>query len=133
MIQRIQTIYLFLAFIFLLLLIFTPLSIPTDLVNLNGNYILLALTVLGMIDAMAAVFLFKNRKLQLSITRLLGIMLLVLTALVFYFAYTSGVLASFSAFNPEWIFAPGAWIMTLLAQRGITNDIKLLRSVDRLR
>jgi uncharacterized protein (UPF0333 family) len=79
--------------------------------------------------AFAAIFLFGNRKLQLKLA-IVGL-LLAIGMLVVYFLemqnFTSGTIALSCVFH----FAVAA--LYIMAIRGIRNDEKLIKSLDRLR
>lgn len=150
MIQRIQSIYLLLAFVCLLLMNFWPIaSFGPAIVNLQGvvsqsdialepildlqySYLQLPLMLLTLIT----IFLFKDRKKQMLLARL--DYLLVLAFIVWMqidlerFSEQSGqgiqVSYDISTFLPVIALA-----FLLLAHRAIKKDEELVRSLDRLR
>jgi hypothetical protein len=121
MIQRIQTLYFFLVFCLMMVLLFVPFTVSL-LSNIEASGIALL--------AIIAIFLFKNRKLQIWFGYI--ILLVILLDYVLFFVFS---------FNPA-IFASGiltflipfiAGVLDFLAIRGIKKDEKLVRSADRLR
>ncbi|HEU4472560.1 MAG TPA: DUF4293 domain-containing protein [Flavisolibacter sp.] len=138
MIQRIQSIWLLLVAIFAAVTFRFPfytgerlvdgLPAVTDLDALTTIW-LTVLTALAGGVAFVNIFLFSNRKLQLKLCYF-GILLTVLL-LVMYFLeignFTRGSIALWCLFH----FAMLAFY--ILAARGIWNDEKLIKSMDRLR
>lgn len=133
MIQRVQTIYLFVAA--LLAVLAVALSVPyalsgTSALELND---FLPLTILSGIVAavcLAAIFLFRNRVLQINVCRLALLLSIALLLIAGYFALqTEGqdlpqAGAAFPLLNI---------VFTVLGIRGIRADDRLVRSMDRLR
>jgi hypothetical protein len=87
------------------------------------------LTVLAGAIALATIFLFKNRKLQLQLCYL-GILVTVLL-LAMYFLETGNFYSGNIALWAIFYFA--ILICYILAARGVWKDQKLIRSMDRLR
>jgi hypothetical protein len=161
MIQRVQSIYLFIASVITVLLftfnIWTAQTTDgTQRVVLNiveltyssteapavsySMYWLSILTVIIAIGGFATVFLYKNRNLQLKLVRLNLLLLIVLLVLIFY--YIEEAKAFFIDVPVENIistFDIGIYlplvsiIFFFLASRGISADDRLVRSADRLR
>jgi hypothetical protein len=138
MIQRIQTLWLLLAAVFDAITFRFPfyngdwtkdaVPNPVDL-DADTTTPLLLITILTGALAFAAIFLFGNRKLQLKLA-IVGL-LLAIGMLVLYFLemqnFTSGAIALSCIFH----FAVAA--LYILAIKGIRNDEKLIKSLDRLR
>lgn len=138
MIQRIQSVWLFLASIFNAITFRFPFYVGDwqkdtveQVIDLNAQTTLI-LTIITVITGMLAlvnIFLFNNRKLQLKLTYA-GLLLSVLL-LVMYFLemgnFNSGGIALWSLFY----FA--IFVFYLLAAKGIRKDEKLIKSLDRLR
>ncbi len=104
--------------------------------EVTDHVVLLILTVVCIGLALAALFLFKNRPLQIKLGRFLviGIVLVVLlSVLLFYMDYK--VLAAGTEVSVEYgyLLPIAALIVTVLAIRYIGKDEKLVRSADRLR
>ena len=152
MIQRVQSIWLFLAaatlFLLLILPIFTRQGTTGDLsFQIGGIYqkinnvsqktesftALFGGTILVGLICLANIFNFKNRTLQ---KRIILLTIVLIIALV-------GWAASYALHTPGGIngvnYGVGAYLpvfsilFCLLAIRGINNDDKLIRSADRLR
>ncbi len=149
MIQRIQSIYLLLASgafgsLFALPLLTTPTADKATAVaqmadgqlNLFDNTGLLGLTCMGVVLALAAIFLFKNRAVQGKMASsgiMVGILLLVLAGVA-----VQGVRGSIPPDGTvQFGLGVGApvigTLLLYLASRAIQKDEKLVRSMDRLR
>ena len=104
---------------------------PATISYLTGAvYIpILLLTILLFLTALVAVFMYKQRKLQLRIT-IAGIIVSILT-LVLYFMQTRKFASG--TFSLTALLAVAVPIFFILAARGIYKDEKLVRSLDRLR
>lgn len=161
MIQRVQTIYLFLASMALALLFVFPLYTYKEVqadqsvkdVKLTiqgrfekpsntGEYILVKpnlpktiVTVIIGLGLFGSIFLYGNRKRQLRITR---VMIIFTFLQVFYFLSSlSNVVTAANVQNAQTgiavAFPSIAIILTALAGRAIRKDDELVRSADRLR
>jgi len=135
MIQRIQSLWLLLAgagSLATLKLSFYSGNKDNNLFEeLNGtsHFLLLILAVAVALAAFAALFLFKNRKLQTQLS-LLGLLLQV-GALVLYFLQTQKfVTGNFTLTSAVSFAIP---VFFILAIMGIRKDEKLIKSMDRLR
>ncbi len=144
MIQRIQSIWLLLAAIAILCLLFVPVlthKSSESIFILNGyginnkptNVLLLVSTVLAGLISLLNIFNFRNRKLQI---RVASLNILLILGLSFWLSQLAKQLPGGieSSDIGVGLFLPLiAIIFTLLAIRGIKNDDKLIRSADRLR
>ena len=155
MIQRIQTLFLFLVFLIILACFFFPVaSFWGDLyiVKLGvlgveeqfqydavwPNTILLPV-VLGLIGFLSfvTIFLYKRRMVQMRLIRFALLLNIVYLALVFF--YYVPELESITQTNADYITEPGVYLsivsvlFLILALRFIRKDEKLIRSADRLR
>ncbi|RYG18665.1 MAG: DUF4293 family protein [Chitinophagaceae bacterium] len=151
MIQRIQSIWLLLAAITILCLLFAPVFTVVDkniIYVLDGtgikefingvntptmNIPLLISVVLAGLISLINIFNFRNRTLQ---KRIASLNILLILGLSFWLSHLGknipGGLGT--AEIGVGLFLPVvAIIFTLLAVRGIKNDEKLIRSADRLR
>lgn len=139
MIQRIQSVWLFLAAAFDAVTFRFPIysgdwtkdttPAPIEL-NATTTTWFTILTVITAGLAFANIFLFKNRPLQLKLCYLgvfLTLALLALYGVEIINAFYSGTIALWS------IFYIAVLIFFVLAARGVRKDQKLIRSLDRLR
>lgn len=131
MIQRIQTIYLFLASIFAIIFIFSPYAFSgVYTLNTSDNVGVSVLSGLIAAVSLISIFLFRNRPLQMNICKLNIVLVLGLVALAIYSAYlTEG--NDTPAYGA--VFPALALLGLFLAFRGVKADHNLVRSVNRLR
>ncbi len=143
MIQRIQTVYLILAsavsggFIFVFDL-WTNLKSEIYALDLfsRESFLLKVIPLLFMLSAivsLATIFLFKNRKMQFVVGRLIILINLFLLGLLIYVSLTlpGGILISEKGIG---MFLPiVAILLIVLANKAIKKDEDLVKSVDRLR
>lgn len=155
MIQRIQTLFLLLAAAVMGVLLVPSLSfvsyegnpevlegpvkalLADQVYNVYDQSVLLGITGVAAILALATIFLFKNRPLQMRLNQIgmaAGILILLLAAIFFYPALEESEL-SVTALSPGLgIGIPVLFIIFLfMASRNIRKDEKLVRSMDRLR
>jgi len=138
MIQRIQSVWLFLASIFNAITFRFPFYIGDwqkdnvqQVIDLNAQTTLL-LTIVTVVTGLLAfvnIFLFNNRKLQLKLTYA-GLFLSIFLLAMYFLEmgnFNNGDIALWSLFY----FA--IFVFYLLAARGIRKDEKLIKSMDRLR
>lgn len=155
MLQRIQTLWLFLSttmilclFLFPYLQVFNAMGTP-KVIKVTGIYeniggqivktedftLITIVTVLLALVPLAIVFMYKDRKRQI----MLGyVTILLILAYSFWLATTAktslgDVQLQFQNYGLGIIFIPLSMFFIILAIRGIRSDIKLLRSADRLR
>jgi hypothetical protein len=158
MIQRIQSVYLFIAFVALVVLYFFPVASFLSDLSYNKFYIthlqtltpgvdtpvsnslILPLAIFnGIIAAITvmSIFLYKKRILQSRIVKLAILMSIILIALIF-FVY-SPLISRATTAEANYADSFGIYIsliaivMLVLANRGIMKDEKLVRSANRLR
>lgn len=154
MIQRIQSVFLFLAAVASGLLFLFPIAWFRDFtVKLYVTHVqdfvpgselvfnklmLLPLTLLAVIVVVLPIlilFMYKNLSGQLRLIRLCILFDLVLIGLIFFYyvALIEAVTVSEATYD-KGIFLPLiALVFLFLALRGVRKDIKLIRSADRLR
>ncbi|HMG68489.1 MAG TPA: DUF4293 domain-containing protein [Chitinophagaceae bacterium] len=139
MIQRLQSLWLFLAAVFAFLTYRFPFynGSITDKSNLlqpakfTASFDILTLILTGILTliCLISIFLFKNRTLQLRLT--IAAMVVSILDLVVYFTklnkFAKGELSLASIFS---FIIP---VILFLAARGIWKDEKLIKSLDRLR
>lgn len=155
MIQRIQTVFLFLAAAFAGVLFFAPIAgfeHGADLMKLtiygvqnqggtqyfSGMYALplLIFTLLLLAVPLVTIFLYKKRELQLKLSSLNVFLNAILCGMIFLY-YSSNIQKTLSLQSISYLF--GTYIplinmvLSILAMRWIKKDIELIKSVDRLR
>ncbi|MCH2044057.1 MAG: DUF4293 domain-containing protein [Saprospiraceae bacterium] len=139
MIQRIQSIYLLLASIVSSTLFFFPFATGTGgsgelfadgNLDLNDNVALLILTIMTVVFSLSCIFLFKNRVLQMNVSKLIMLLILGLAGIASYFLFTSDAdyTLHVGLFLPFLVV-----ILLIMAYRGIKADESLVRSSDRIR
>ena len=151
MIQRIQTIYLLLAVIFMLLFYIFPIAIfTTDIFafeffnchithpeNLQPPLPLLPLAILPMfsiIVSLVAIFLYKKRKPQRRLGKVnLMIVFTVIVITIFYFFKIKEFLDGSVQYGFSAIFPVLVFVMLLLANKAIKKDDDLVKAADRIR
>jgi hypothetical protein len=158
MIQRIQTVFLFLAFLAAVLLFFFPLAgiysgtvaykfyiygmknmVPGEdsVISFMTTFPLLLINAVIGVLSVSAVFLYKNRVTQMRIVRIAILLQIVMIALVF-FVYAKIIETTLFS-SPDYLEETGIYfplislVFLILANRSIMKDEKLVRSVDRLR
>lgn len=139
MIQRIQTIWLFLSAICAAFTYKFPFYsgniIGKDNIQryeklvASSNFLLLILTALIVGGAIAIIFLYKNRKQQFWLT--LGAAGLSIINIIMYFSELKKFISGNMSLTA--VFAFAIPIFLLLAATGIRKDEKLVKSLDRLR
>ncbi len=156
MIQRKQTLFLFFAVLSLAGLIFLPIasfigekdslvlyvyklvSLVPDSVTAFGSLFLLPLlsiVIVTAITSFGAIFMFKNRILQMRIVRLMVFLLIVAIGLFFLYYTNALEEASGGKITPELgiYLIPVSILFLFFALRGIIADERLIRSSERLR
>ena len=151
MIQRIQTVYLFLAVVCMVVGLCTTVGHfhqngvetmafhnlyleVTGGVRIWSPWALFVVLVLSAVSSLLAIFLFKKRMLQVRLTVVSSLLLIgyyiILTAFVFVFKdrYVCDFTLNWTAGLPA-----VALILDYLAFRGIMQDELIVRSLDRLR
>ena len=155
MIQRIQTVFLFMASAFAATLLFVPIASfnnGIDLMKLTAYGVqnqvsaqyfsnvyslpLLILTILLLAIPLITIFLYKRRELQIKLSSLNVFLNAVLCGLIFLY-YTTNIQKTLSTENISYLFGTYVplinMVLSVLAMRWIKKDIELIRSVDRLR
>ncbi len=154
MLQRKQSIYLFLAFLVNSLVFFMPLStivtvdgeifqlLYNGIISEGGTEILsgneqdaehlIFIFSLTSLLSLGTIFLYKNRKLQMRLCRYNIMLLIGIYVLIsYYLLYLEGV--EYFTYDFALIFPFIAIIFTFLAYRGIKADEDLIRSSERIR
>lgn len=135
MIQRIQTVYLFLAAVAAALAIFMPLGRvmtgQTPSAIHITEHLALGVALIGMAAfPLISIFLYANRRLQARIVQL-GL----IAAAFFIGGFLYTFRAGFADMRPDvWIALPAVYLLLAwLAVRAIRRDDRLIRSADRFR
>ena len=121
MIQRIQSVYLFLVFCLMAITLFFTFS-DSWTVSLGSGIV--------SVLALLTIFLYKKRKVQITISKI--ILLLLVLIYVLYIIFDRQYLA-ISEMKISCIFPLISGILIYLAIGKIKKDEKLVRSLDRLR
>lgn len=148
MIQRIQTVFLFLAVVGLMVQILFPVLSASPVTSegfyqdgllfIRENTIAFSLLTLSVVLALLAIFLFKNLKLQQQII-LSAIALLLVSSIVsvMVFSDTTRSISSTqqAVLSPQpGLFMPlSCLILLILAFRYVKKDQRIIKSMDRLR
>jgi hypothetical protein len=147
MIQRIQTIYIFFAAVFVALLLkldFAELAVNGELFVFNakgiisdGQILYDGLPVMGFIGLitllhLVIIFLYKKRIRQIRFLSFTILLLLGLVGVMFYFLYAAFEDAEI-VFKIPVVFPVLAVILDYLAIRAIGKDEALIRSLNRIR
>ncbi len=154
MIQRVQTIYLLLASLFVALSIFMPLAFfatsdqlfelyaaglkSVDGVVVQGTIYMLALLIACAIIPFVTIFLYNKRMLQIRLCCIEVVLLIganIIMGVYFFLSYRvfSGFEISTQGFKPALIFPLVAIFFTYMAGRGVLADEIKVRSIDRIR
>ena len=141
MIQRKQTIWLFLVAVIAFILTNAPLYTGTMAGQVSKSFItkesllLFAVTAITGLLALIALFLFKNRKLQLRLATFGIILSLALVGLEVWqinsFRLENSTLTGFYAWGA--LLPIAMFVFFIMAASGIRKDEKLIKSLDRLR
>lgn len=107
------------------------------LFNTYDHSLILILVAVAALTALAAIFLYGNRKSQMTWSRIgmaAGFLLVILTAIFFYQDYQLMDSGQYLIEIEYGILSPVFFILFMwLALRNISKDEKLVRSMDRLR
>lgn len=143
MIQRIQTIYLFLASIVSGGLIFVfnlwnTIKEKIFVVDLFSKEVITLkviplMFIMSAILSIVAIFLFKNRKLQFVVGRIIILINLFLLGLLIYLSLTLSGETIVSEKGIGMFLPILAILLVVLANKAIKKDEDLVKSVDRLR
>lgn len=136
MIQRIQSLYLLFVIVAVLAFLFLPyggISLDKEVVILNAknDIIFIVMSAIISIVALVAIFLFKNRKLQLNVVMTNVVLSFVVIGIVVFKLINFGF-ANYT-FGAGIIFPIFILFFNLLAYNGIKSDERLVKSMDRLR
>lgn len=136
MLQRIQTVYLFLAalssggLIFVFQLWENSQGEP---VYAQDDYTVLILFLISALISLVTIFLFKNRKLQFVLGRLNILLNLILLGLFVYWSLMVPGESNISEKGIGMLIPIISIVFLVLANKAIKKDEDLVKSVDRLR
>ncbi len=152
MIQRVQSIYLFLAVVALVVMYFVPLlgfSIGEtqhatmyacskhlyaheDASDVHWGVCFIGLA--AMIVGAVSIFLYKNRLRQIAVVNYFLLLVLLLFATIFAYAWAFAEVAKSALdFAPGIVLPIAAYVFGWLARRSIRKDEELVRAADRFR
>lgn len=150
MLQRVQSIFLFLIIVLSVLLSIVPfqkvstyetsflVSLKPDTVpGMTKSFILLPVIINHLIAVLAliALFMFKNRKLQMKLCLLIALVSAILTAFLYMFNYVEVKDSNdnVSGFYIGSYFPIAMIVFSIMARMYIKKDEELVRSADRIR
>jgi len=145
MIQRVQTIFLFLAagvfggffgLPFASSDVAAPEFFSDKVFNIMDHTALIGLSGLGILLALITIFLFKNRKLQIKFGYLIICIAIILPAAAYFLFKNQSVSTNSSvpiSIQPGVFLPLVAIILAAIANYYIKKDDKLVKSMDRLR
>jgi len=113
----------------------SPGVLSDSIYNIHDSPVLLALTVIGGLVTLAAIFLYNKRSLQKRMAYLGIVMAILLPLVAFLLIYNERTGEALGAINDGMGIYPPivALIFAALAGRAINKDDKLVKSMDRLR
>ena len=144
MIQRIQSVFLLLAAIIMGALFKVPFAMSDKiaspffedkLFNVLDHTVLMVLAILGGIIALASIFMFRNRNLQLRLGYVGIITSLFLALVAFWLVYSNADAMGDTQIEDQFglYLPPIALVFFFLANYFIKKDQKTVESMDRLR
>jgi hypothetical protein len=135
MIQRIQTLYLFIVIVLQSVLLSTGIAKYIDpegnviILKTMSFFLLAALTSLTSLIPAISMFLYRKRMLQIRFNVFNSILLVALQGfIVYYFIRGTGLI-----FTVQSIFPVISLILSILAIRNILKDELLIKSLNRIR
>lgn len=139
MIQRKQTLWLILAAAAAVLTFYFPFytgqkaeAVGSELggeLEAGSNMFILILSGLAAVLATGAIFLFKDRKMQLKVA-IAGLIVSIIILILYFREVSTFVTGNFALTS---VFAFAVLIGFIMAIRGILSDEKLVKSLDKLR
>ena len=131
MIQRIQSIYLLVAAISMILISFKVhvYTLNETLFMAQDDTKMFILTIIGAIFSLLGLFMFKNRKFQMKLIRLTVLIQMIIGVRIFMLFNKFEVVL-----NNSFLFLLAFTLIALImAYRAVKKDDDLVRSVDRIR
>lgn len=154
MLQRIQTVFILLAGVCLMLLFMDQMNLATiegdtsqlqsaqesmlsdGVFDISDHLILIGFVLVGSLLLLIAIFLFKNRNLQAKLVRftiVLSILFILLAVFLFYKDFQLMAAGTEVTIGYGILLPVGTLLFAFLANRYINKDEKLVRGSDRLR
>lgn len=141
MIQRIQTVYLFVGALVLAAFGFFEMPWASEAAATYVWFVpsLVGLLILTAAGALGAIFLYENRETQRSVVVAVQGGTVLLAGVLYVGLYLTQELSVRGPQGTDWGLAIVialplvAYVLFLLARRGIDHDIELVKSMDRLR
>lgn len=141
MLQRIQTIYLLMVIICMVLTFVFPITalipeeqIPVDVFLRIDNFpILSAIIAFVTLLTCVIIFLYKKRKLQVQLCWFSNVLIILFYALFFFLPGFENLSSTFQSIKIGVVFPLIGLIFNILAILFIKKDEKLIRSLDRIR
>ncbi len=136
MLQRIQTIYLLLvSVISVALCLYIPYGLDENGGALYGkdDLYVMGLSMASAILSLIAIFLFKNRKLQFVLGRIIIILNFILLGVFVYWSLTVSGETKVSEKGIGMLIPIISIVLLVMANKAIKKDENLVKSVDRLR
>ncbi|MFP4059284.1 MAG: DUF4293 domain-containing protein [Bacteroidales bacterium] len=155
MLQRVQTLYLVIALICMLMLVFFPIAefittgghvyelrffnlVPVENYNESfqpGTWPFTTLISIIIIILVADIFFFRNRMLQMRLTIFNIVLMFGLTGMIYYYVWqiVDMVNAIQYTFHVTCILPVVSAVLLILAFRGIRADELLIKSLNRIR
>ena len=108
-------------------------AIPKPMIFATGNYniLLIVATTAAAFASLIAIFLYKNRKLQLRLT--IAAILLSIGTILLYFWQKQAFVPEESSFSLTALIPLLIPVLQIMAARGIYRDERIVKSADRLR
>lgn len=142
-IQRIQTVYIFLALVAMMIFVIVPYGevdylsgqpVVTEKLYTMYEYGLLIPAAAAVILLIVDIFLFRNLPLQRTVLTISLLLTLCCIAVVCFILFKQAGAEEMDAHFSVWdILLPVAVIFEILGLGGISKDVKLLNSYNRLR
>jgi len=131
MLQRIQSIYLTIAFIAMAFLSFrVPIyTLDDKLIKAQDDTKMFILTLLSSLLALVGLFIYRNRKIQMKLIRLAVIINMIIGVRLFVVWKAFQVTLNINGLLIVFL----ATVALILAYKGVKKDDNLVRSVDRIR
>ncbi|MDE7142751.1 MAG: DUF4293 domain-containing protein [Muribaculaceae bacterium] len=139
-IQRWQSVWLLFAAILVAIFCFMPVAVITDTsAGLPADLTMADFPVIAVVNSLVAlllfiaIFLYKNTRVQKTVTLLSMLLICVVAAVTAILTFSGNDEATRIEIGGSVVLLVGALVFAAMAYRGIRHDEKLLRAADRLR